>query len=73
MRNELFVLLIKKLAPVMISFKLSLVDIKVFNVFGHSNEFVFHEHLDVELEVFVLSNAIINILVHRGYACLYLF
>ena len=52
------------LAPEMIAFELTLVDIELFNILAFSNKFILHKKLDIELEMLVFLDAVLNIFVN---------
>lgn len=51
------------LAPEMVSLKLTLLNEELLSVGTLFDEFIFHEHLHIELEWLILFNNIVNVLI----------
>ena len=52
------------LAPEMVAFELTLVDIELFDILTFSDKFILHKKLDIELEMLVFLDAVLNIFVN---------
>lgn len=63
MRSETC-LLTNDLAPEVVAFELTLVDIELLNILAFPNELIFHEKLDIELEIFVFLDAVLDIFIN---------
>ena len=63
MRSETC-LLPDDLAPEMVAFELTLVNIKLFNILTFPDKFILHKKFDIKLEMLVFLDAVLNIFVN---------
>ena len=63
MRSETC-LLPDDLAPKMVAFELTLVNIKLFNILTFPDKFILHKKFDIKLEMLVFLDAVLNIFVN---------